>query len=222
MTIRQALLPGLPVYCILAFFALAAAEGRGYVGRGVFQPGWRLLWQDDFIRYERSKWSAQQGDGCHLGICGWGNGELQFYTNRSRNLRVEDGRLFITARHETGEDLERLQRHCRSLCNSGDTACRNRCAGARFSSARIRTLDKFSVGPGSRGYSKIKVTTRFKVSPGAALWPAIWMLPQYSDSRCSGCGRYGGWASSGEIDIFEAKNDMKEVSVAWSAACLLR
>lgn len=34
------------------------------------------------------------------------------------------------------------------------------------------------------------------------------MLPEESPERCSGCGVYGGWPASGEIDILEAVNDM--------------
>jgi beta-glucanase (GH16 family) len=52
----------------------------------------------------------------------------------------------------------------------------------------------------------IKIQTRFRVTPGAGQWPAIWMLP--SDNE------YGGWAASGEIDIMEAANSMDSCSSA--------
>ena len=75
------------------------------------------------------------------------------------------------------------------------------------------TAGKFSIMPGSKGFSTIKITAKLKVTPGAALWPAFWLLPQTTmSSRCSGCGRYGVWASSGEIDIFEAANEMNSVA----------
>lgn len=36
------------------------------------------------------------------------------------------------------------------------------------------------------------------------------MLPEDgANAGCSGCGRYGTWASSGEIDIAELANDMR-------------
>lgn len=39
------------------------------------------------------------------------------------------------------------------------------------------------------------------------------MLPEDgSYASCSGCGRYGGWANSGEVDIMEIANTMQEVS----------
>lgn len=52
-----------------------------------------------------------------------------------------------------------------------------------------------------------------KVPKGMGLWPAFWLLPSdCSNAGCSGCGCYGGWASSGEIDIMEAANMMGVVS----------
>ena len=37
------------------------------------------------------------GDGSYWGIPGWGNAERQYYTQRSENLRVENGELLIEA-----------------------------------------------------------------------------------------------------------------------------
>jgi beta-glucanase (GH16 family) len=61
--------------------------------------------------------------------------------------------------------------------------------GARdYTSARLRTLNK-----GDWKYGRFDI--RAKMPQGKGLWPAIWMLP--TDWA------YGGWASSGEIDIVE-------------------
>ena len=57
-----------------------------------------------------------------------------------------------------------------------------------YSSARIRTKHR-----GDWKYCRIDV--RAKLPAGKGIWPAIWMLP--TDEK------YGGWASSGEIDIME-------------------
>jgi len=42
-----------------------------------------------------------------------------------------------------------------------------------------------------------KVEVRAKTPKGRGLWPAIWMMPQFSV--------YGGWPASGEIDIYEGR-----------------
>ncbi len=60
-----------------------------------------------------------------------------------------------------------------------------------YTSARMRTINK-----GDWTYCRIDV--RAKIPFGQGMWPAIWMLP--SDWV------YGGWPSSGEIDIMEHVN----------------
>lgn len=60
--------------------------------------------------------------------------------------------------------------------------------GKEYTSARMRTLGK---GDWTYGRYEIKA----KLPYGQGLWPAIWMLP--SDWE------YGGWPTSGEIDIME-------------------
>ena len=60
--------------------------------------------------------------------------------------------------------------------------------GRNYTSARIRT-----VGKGDWKYGRFEI--RAKMPEGQGLWPAIWMLPSIY--------KYGGWPSSGEIDIME-------------------
>lgn len=45
-------------------------------------------------------WTYDIGDGTAEGIPGWGNDELQYYTDRPENVKVENGLLVITAREE--------------------------------------------------------------------------------------------------------------------------
>eukprot|EP00890_Picochlorum_soloecismus_P002501 jgi/Picsp_1/3251/NSC_06091-R1_glucan endo- -beta-d-glucosidase len=161
---------------------------------------WKLLWKDEFNKWNKNKWWHLEGDGCEYGICTWGNGELQYYSNSTRNSYVEGGSLFIEPRYETGQDLEQFKQYCRSRC-SGESSCLGRCEGIQFSSARLSTRGKFDIKPSSSDHSLIKIETRFRVSEGAGLWPAIWMLP--TDFK------YGKWAASGEIDLFESSNDMR-------------
>jgi beta-glucanase (GH16 family) len=59
-----------------------------------------LVWEDDFNNVgsvDATKWSFDIGKGSN----GWGNNELQYYTNRSENVQVKDGMLHITAFKES-------------------------------------------------------------------------------------------------------------------------
>mmetsp|Transcript_38294 Transcript_38294/g.96086 ORF Transcript_38294/g.96086 Transcript_38294/m.96086 type:complete len:331 (+) Transcript_38294:772-1764(+) len=57
---------------------------------------WELVWSDEFdgVEVDRSKWGFVEGGG------GFGNSELQHYTDRAENARVHDGILSITAQCE--------------------------------------------------------------------------------------------------------------------------
>lgn len=116
-----------------------------------------LVWQDEFIEAgapNPDKWSYD------IGGHGWGNQELQTYTNSRTNSFVEDGKLIIRALKTNGA----------------------------WTSARLVTKNK-----GDWLYGRIEV--KAKLPSGKGTWPAIWMLPTDWE--------YGGWPSSGEIDIME-------------------
>ncbi len=57
-----------------------------------------LVWSDEFNgnHLNLANWTPEFGNG----VNGWGNNEVQFYTDNPENLRVEDGRLIIEARKE--------------------------------------------------------------------------------------------------------------------------
>jgi beta-glucanase (GH16 family) len=57
-----------------------------------------LVWSDEFngTSIDSSAWTFETGTGMN----GWGNGELQFYTSRPENARIETGSLVIEARKE--------------------------------------------------------------------------------------------------------------------------
>ncbi|GAA4272046.1 glycoside hydrolase family 16 protein [Aquimarina gracilis] len=79
-----------------------------------------LVAEDNFDvdgQIDTSFWNFDIGDGSEQGIPGWGNNELQFYTDRTENVTVENGFLLITAREE---DFN----------------------GARYTSARLQTKGK--------------------------------------------------------------------------------
>ncbi|MDQ2657321.1 MAG: glycoside hydrolase family 16 protein [Bacteroidota bacterium] len=59
----------------------------------------QLVWMDEFDtpgKPDPGKWSYDLGDGCPDN-CGWGNNELQFYTNDPANVRIADGKLVVEA-----------------------------------------------------------------------------------------------------------------------------
>ncbi len=63
------------------------------------KPGWALAWSDEFDQADGSspdpsKWVFDTG------ASGWGNRELQNYTNRVDNVRIERGQLVIEAKKE--------------------------------------------------------------------------------------------------------------------------
>lgn len=78
-------------------------------------PSMSLKWSDEFNgdQLNTGDWTYEVGDGCP-DLCQWGNNELQDYSDSDSNLKVENGKLIITARK-----------------NGGD-----------YSSARIKTQDK--------------------------------------------------------------------------------
>ncbi|MGA0846867.1 MAG: family 16 glycosylhydrolase, partial [Luteolibacter sp.] len=62
--------------------------------------GWSLIWSDEFNQADGTlpdptKWNYD------VGGWGWGNNEIQYYTERPQNARVLSGMLLIEARRET-------------------------------------------------------------------------------------------------------------------------
>ena len=71
--------------------------------------------------------------------------------------------------------------------------------GSAFTSGKVHTRDKHAFLYG-------RVEMRAKLPTGGGMWPAFWMMPQDN--------AYGGWASSGEIDIMESANGTTSVGGA--------
>lgn len=67
---------------------------------GTYWGEYQLVWEENFDgnALDTSVWNIEQGGG------GWGNNEKQYYTDRSDNLRVEDGCLIIEAKKEQYEN----------------------------------------------------------------------------------------------------------------------
>lgn len=158
------------IFCALAFLLLSCASVKCAT-----KEGWELIWWDEFDGTEinKTKWSHE------VNCWGGGNNELQCYTARPQNSRVENGNLVIQA-------LQERYTGSRDGCtmNQGCTDTKD------YTSARLRTINDPS---GSWKYGRWEV--RAILPNGKHLWPALWMLPtDYS---------YGLWAASGEMDIME-------------------
>jgi beta-glucanase (GH16 family) len=109
---------------------------------------WALVWSDEFSTQDGSspdptKWTYD------LGGKGWGNHELESYTNRKQNARIEKGNLVITAQKETYTGADGITRD--------------------YTSARLKTQGLFT-----QTYGRIEA--RSKIPAGQGMWPAFWML----------------------------------------------
>jgi beta-glucanase (GH16 family) len=63
----------------------------------VFSQNWQLAWSDEFDSslIDLTSWTHETGGN------GWGNNELEYYTNRNVNSYIEDGKLIIKAQQES-------------------------------------------------------------------------------------------------------------------------
>jgi len=71
-------------------------DGNGYISSETY-PGMDLVWSDEFDgrTLDLSSWTQETGG------WGWGNNELQYYTNDTKNSFTSEGNLIIEARRET-------------------------------------------------------------------------------------------------------------------------
>lgn len=135
-----------PVLLALALLTLSC--GGGATLQRPPAAGYTLVWSDDFngpdgSSPDSSKWSYDTGGK------GWGNNELECYTNRTQNAHISGGSLVITAQKEN------------IACSDG--------ASNNYTSARLKTQDLFS-----QAYGRFEA--RIKIPAGQGMWPAFWML----------------------------------------------
>jgi beta-glucanase (GH16 family) len=118
------------------------------------QPRWKLIWQDEFNAsagspIDKTKWSHEIGGG------GWGNHELEYYTDRLSNSFQSDGSLVIKVLKERFTGADKKTRD--------------------YTSARLTTKNKFTTTYG-------RIEARIKIPRGQGIWPAFWMLGADIDS----------------------------------------
>ncbi len=144
----------------LSAFAMCGGSDTGAAPSPTPQPGapsrqWQVSWRDEFdgpdgSRPDPSRWVYELGGG------GWGNQELETYTDRVENARIEGGALVITARAEKHTGSDGIARD--------------------YTSARLKTLGRFS-----QAYGRFEA--RIRIPRGQGLWPAFWMMGVNIDSR---------------------------------------
>ncbi|GAB4515229.1 MAG: hypothetical protein OHK0046_18400 [Anaerolineae bacterium] len=113
---------------------------------------WTLLWSDEFEGEAGTAINTENWT-CEIGGHGWGNNELEYYTDSLENVsHTGDGFLQITAMQGQPE--------------SGETCWYGQCA---YTSARCITRDKVEFTYG-------RVEARLQIPFGQGIWPAFWML----------------------------------------------
>ncbi len=168
-----------------------------------------LLWSDEFDvagAPDPAKW------GYDLGAGGWGNNELQHYTNRPENVIVSNGTLKIMAKAETY-------------------------SGSAYTSARLLSKDKFSFR-----YGKVEARAKLPEGVGTwpaiwmlgnnistAGWPACGEIDIMEHlgrqlNKIYGTlhhpGHSGGNADGGSITIANATTEFHKYAVEWSASAI--
>jgi beta-glucanase (GH16 family) len=138
--------------------------------------GWQLVWSDEFDgdALDPDKWSLRVWPPRKV------NDEDQAYTDRARNVRIEDGHLVVEAHREDYE-------------------------GARYTSGRVH-----SQGKGDFLYGRFEVRAKLPRGQGTwpAVWmlpddPFAYATTCSDDEDWQGSGECDAWPNSGEIDIME-------------------
>ncbi len=143
----------------------AAAEDSGRTGASDASAisGWTLTWSDEFngpdgSAVDPTKWKHD------VGGTGWGNNELEYYTDGTQNAVVQGGNLVITATAQGASQYS---------CSYGT---------CKYTSARLLTQGLFT-----QQYGRFEA--RAQMPTGKGLWPAIWMLgDDISTASWPACG----------------------------------
>jgi beta-glucanase (GH16 family) len=146
----------------------------------------KLLWSDEFNGKKGTlpsskNWEYDLGNGY-----GWGNAELEYYTNKAANVSTDGkGKLVISANRIADAQGNAISGAV------GAEQILNSCWECQFTSAKIKTSKKL-------GFLYGRLEARMKVAPGEGTWPAFWLL---------GADLLDGnpWPECGEIDIVETR-----------------
>lgn len=131
-------------------------------------PGRTLVWSDEFNNINTANWTFETGGG------GWGNNELQYYTNGQNAFIQNDPQagsnvLVIEARRNNPANYSCWYGPC--------------------------TYTSTLISRGKKSFQYGRIEARLKLPQTQGIWPAFWMLG-------NNLGQVG-WPASGEIDIME-------------------
>ena len=131
-----------PRYCFAALCLLLSVSSYAQVGE--------VIWEENFNALDADVWNIDVGDGCDQGICGWGNQELQWYSEDNVSIAPIPG--------ESGNNALVLE-------------ARNQASnGKGFTSGKIQSNGNLAVQ-----YGLIEVRMRVP-DLQTGLWPAAWLL----------------------------------------------
>jgi beta-glucanase (GH16 family) len=140
--------------CIFLICSPAAAQSGGR---------WKLVWSDEFngpagSPPDPAKWNYDLGGG------GWGNSELETYTNSPRNV-FQDGKGNLVIR-----------------------ALRD--SAGNYTSARLQTgSPRASTHTADHSWQYGRIVARIKLPFGQGVWPAFWMLGEnFGTAGWPACG----------------------------------
>lgn len=126
---------------------------------GMKKSDWTLVWSDEFLSEEidSTKWTYDTGNWLldangNPVTSGWGNNELQYYTDSEKNSFIRDGKLVIKA-------------------NKEEVPVEDQYGAYNYTSAKLKTKGLFA-----KKYGKFEA--RMKLPEGQGFWPAFWMMPE--------------------------------------------
>ena len=179
---------------------------------GLSGSEYQLIWYDEFDvdgPPAADKWNYDIG----TGYGGWGNGELQYYTNLPQNVRVENGKLLITARNESY-------------------------AGSNYTSGRIKTENKFSFQ-----YGRVDVRSKLPGGEGiwpanwmlgsnfsTVGWPACGEIdimeyrgvePDIIHCAIHTPSSYGGTINHTTTNVANVENEFHVYSIVWDETAII-
>ena len=141
---------------LLSLVVLTSFNSRA----ATYPAKWTISWSDEFnapngSTVDPKKWVFDTGG--H----GWGNQELEYYTNRAENAHIEEGSLVIKVIKESFTGPDGVKRE--------------------YTSARLKTQGLFS-----QTYGRFEA--RIKIPFGQGIWPAFWMLGDLKPARWPNTG----------------------------------